>query len=158
MAYGTTADVQALIPRQLLGAGGFGPASQPNQAQVTTWISTQSAWIDSTLRWKYSMPATDSADVAMLTTICAMLVAAQVWSVLGGHDAQVPGAGPQLVKMARMLLAYDERTGRSSLVLLNTSESDSGEATVGQPEASFTDPDSEDEDVNPRLFSIDQEF
>lgn len=158
MSYGTVPGVQAHIPKQFLGTAGFDGQSQPTRSQVSTWITAQSAFIDSTLRWKYSVPVTDTADVATLTVICEMLVAAQVWAVLAGHSAEASATAKELRASALTMLAYSSREGKSYLVLPGTATSDSGEADVMAPEGSFTDPDSLDEDVNPRMFTLRTEF
>lgn len=75
----------------------------------------------------------------------------------GGQGQPVPSGGAGLRKAAYQILAYNERTGQSMLVLPNTPESDSGEAAVGQSEGTFTDPDSTDEDVNVRYFAVGRE-
>ena len=87
---------------------------------------------------------------------CAALVAARVWSVLGGHGGEPPANATELRREAYSLLAYDARTGRAGLVLPNTALVDSGEAGLAQPEGTFTDPDAED--GIPRLFGIGREF
>lgn len=158
MSYGTVAGVQANIPKQFIGQAGFSAESQPTRTQVTSWVTAQSAFIDSSLRWKYSVPITNATDVATLTVICEMLVAAQVWSVLAGHSAEASATAKQLRESALTMLAYNSREGRSYLVLPNSATSDSGEADVGSPEGSFTDPDSTGEDVNPRMFTLRTEF
>jgi len=150
--YAEVADVQARIPAQMCT---LGTDSQPPQSEVEVWLDATSAWLDASLRWKYMVPVTDPTDRNTLRMLCSMLVASQVWSVIGGHTAQVPGNGPLLRKDALLLLAYDERSGRSNLVLPNTPLAETGEATVADPEGSFTDPDT---DGVPRFFELGREL
>src|SRR5579862_9463545 len=146
MPYASLSDVQSLIPTQIWTASG---ASQPSDVQVQTWLAQTSRWIDGTLRWRYaSMTESDSdpivsdpSDLLTVQAVCALLAAAQVWDVLGGHAAQEPSSGPVLREQAYRLLAYDAAEGRSYVTLPNTTLSSTGEAALGQPEGTFTDPD-----------------
>jgi phage gp36-like protein len=155
MAYATPADVQARVPTQLLT---LGAGSQPSAAQVTAWLAAASAWIDATLAWKYLAPVTAAPDAALLAPVCAALVAAQVWTVISGHDAKLAANAGELRREALQLLAYDARTGQSRLVLSQTALADSGEAAVNQPEGTFTDPDQSDGATHARLFWIGMEL
>lgn len=152
-AYATLPDVQARIPQSLWTGS---PDSEPKASDVQGWLTQVTGWIDSSLRWKYTVPITDAGDLATLRPICADLVAARVWGVIAGHSEEYAKVGRELTKFAREMLAYDSRTGRSLLVLPSTAESDSGEAAIGQPEATFTDPD--DCESEPRFFTIGMDF
>lgn len=158
MSYGSVAGVQANIPKQLLSAAGFTGETQPTRAQVTTWLNSQSAFIDSALRWKYAVPITDATDVLTLNTVCELLVAAQAWMVIAGHDAQASATAKQLRETALLMLAYNARDGRALLVLPNSTTSDSGEADVMAPEGSFTDPEGTGDDDLPRFFTRETQF
>lgn len=151
MPYATAANVQARIPKQLCE---IGPASQPSLSQVEAWLTAQSNWIDRALRWKYVTPITDADDIAVLREICAQLVASQIWDVKGSFGPDQASQGPHLRRSALETFAWDAKSGQSRLVLSDSSLSDTGEAAVMQPEGTFTDPDSEDDDVNPRFFKI----
>jgi len=147
--YATVADVQSRIPE---GTFTIGPASSPSEAMVAAWIAADSAWVDATLRWKYTVPVSEAADVAMLAPIVAALAAAKIWAFVGGHNGEMPSAGTELRREALVMLAFDAKRGRSNLVLPSTVESDTGEAAVGQPESTFTDPDADD--AIPRMFDL----
>jgi hypothetical protein len=151
--YATVEQVQARVPTQLCQ---ISAESQPSVAVVTEWLDAASLWLDSALRWRYGVPVTDAGDRALLAPICAAVVAARVWSVLGGHGGETPVNATELRREAFGLLAYDARTGRASLVLPNTALIDSGEAGLAQPEGTFTDPDMEG--GHARLFSLGREF
>lgn len=155
MAYAVVADVQARVATQLVT---ISATSQPSTTQVTEWLAQQSAWIDATLRWRYSVPITDATDVDMLQPICAALVAAMVYQVVGSHSAEGLEIAKQLRRDALEMLGYAARTGdgRSAITLPNSALSSSGEAAVGQPVSSFTDPDVSDN--TPRFFEIDTEW
>jgi hypothetical protein len=153
--YADVTDVQARVPTQLLE---IDASSQPSQSMVETWLEADSRWVDSTLRWKYAVPVTDPADQVILREIVADLTAARCWDVVGGHSAENPAGGAALATRAAQRLAYNRNTGQAMLVLPSAALSDSGEAEVGQPEGSFTDPDSDEEGVNDRFFRISQEF
>ncbi|HEU4751967.1 MAG TPA: hypothetical protein VFU47_02585 [Armatimonadota bacterium] len=135
--YATLGEVQAHLPSGIWAPG----AGEPTAAKVQNWLDQQSAWVDNTLRWKYTVPVTDATDQATLGGIVAMLVAAQVWMALGGHSGDDLSGGRSLRKTALEMLAYSQATGQSRLVLPNTEESSTGEAAVMQPLGSFTDPD-----------------
>lgn len=155
MAYAVVADVQARIATQLLT---ITATSQPSSAQVGEWLDQQSAWIDATLRWRYAVPITNATDVDMLQPICAGLVAAMVYQVVGSHSAEGLEIARQLRRDALEMLGYamQDGAGRSSITLPNSALSSSGEAAVGQPVSSFTDPDVSDN--LPRFFEIDAEW
>lgn len=137
MSYAVIGDVTDFVPSQI-----WTPAadSQPNEATITDWLTAQSRWLDSTLRWKYTVPITDAGDVALLKPIVARLVAAQVLEVLGGHDPTYSEFSGRVRKVALEMLAYSQAKGQSMLVLPNSGVSDSGEAAVGQAQSTFTDP------------------
>ncbi|MFN3652225.1 MAG: hypothetical protein ACK47B_21820 [Armatimonadota bacterium] len=149
MPYATAADVQESVPLQ---SWTMGADSQPSQATIEEWLEAQSAWVDATLRWKYDVPITAAADLALLKPLVAMLVAAQVWAILGGHTGQEPVAAVTLRRTALSMLVFDPKSGQSRVVLPNSAESETGEAELGQPISSFSDPESDD--GIPRLFEI----
>lgn len=158
MAYATVADVQARFPTQILT---INATSQPTTTQVTEWLAQQSLWIDQTLRWKYDAPLTDAEDLLVLKPIAAALVAAQVWGVLGSFGSDAGDVGANLRREALSMLAYDPKTGRSNLVLPDTALADTGEASLGQPLSTFTDPALLGEDglpANPRFFTTSMEL
>lgn len=144
--YADVADVQARIPEQMLTIDGD---SQPTESRVGDMLDAASAWIDSTLRWRYATPVTHPDDLMLLRPACDALVASQCWHVIGAASPDFASHGKDLRKEAHSTLAFDERTGRSFITLPNTSLSDTGEAAIGQPESTFTDPDSGGE---PRAF------
>lgn len=147
--YATVSDVQSRIPLQLCT---IGPESQPPQSEVENLLTQVSGWMDSALRWKYAVPITDATDLETLRPICADLVAARVWDVIAGQDEGYAKKSERLAKFAKEMFSWEARTGRSLLVLPSTTESDSGEAAVNAPVASFTDPDVETS--VPRFFSM----
>ncbi len=157
MGYCTLAQVQARIPTQLLE---LGSTSQPSAAEVEGWIESTSAWIDGTLAHRYGVPVTNAADLALLAPICAALVASRCWGTLSGHSGEMAANGPDLRKEALTLLAYDAKTGHANLVLTGTAASASGEAEVGIPEGTFSDPDTADsvDAIHPRFFSVGMDF
>lgn len=152
--YASLADVRSRVPAQLWTPS---PRSHPTDEMVLGWLDAASAWIDTTLRWKYVVPVTEAADLALLRPICARLVAAQVWEVIGGHGQDQPSSANMLRKEARILLAYDPgsgmrpSSGQANIVLPNTALAVTGEAVVASPSSSFTDPDEGGAD---RLFSM----
>lgn len=159
MSYAVVSDVQGRIATQLLT---IGASSQPTTDQVEEWLEQQSAWIDNTIRWRYAVPITNEDDVKLLRPICAALVAAMCWQVIGSHGGELPSPAKELRDEALQSLSYDRyvvsNSGRSMIVLPNSTLSDSGEAGLAAPEGSFTDPDSDTDDVNPRFFEIGMDF
>jgi hypothetical protein len=153
VAYAAIADVQARVPTQVCQ---MGETSQPSADVVEGWLDATSAWVDASLRWKYLVPVTDAADRGTLKQVVAQLVAAQVWDVIGGHGGDQPAGGASLRRAAFQMLAYNEREGRSYLLLPGTTLADTGEAEVEQPVGSFSDPD--DGAGSSRLFSIGMNF
>ena len=164
MAYATVADVQGNIPAQMCTISDGFPPSQPSATLVTQWLESASAFIDGSLRWKYIVPITDATDILVLREACALLAAARVWDVLGGHSAQEPAGGAALRTNAYDLLVYDRKgnanaaipPGRSYVELPNTTLATTGEAALGEPMSTFTDP--ADPMNEQRMFSIGMQF
>lgn len=155
MPYATTADVQAHLPLQVAA---LGTQSQPSEAQVSAWLDSISGWIDGSLAWRYRTPVTASADLPLLREACALLVAGLVWQVLGSHGEAPPDGALALRLQAERLLAYQTagpNAGRSLATLTAATLADTGEAALGQPVGSFTDPEG---DGAPRLLPIDLEW
>jgi len=168
--YATVADVQARIWTDVLA---ISDESQPARADVEDWLCQESHWMDSTFAWKYRMPAADPEDRERLRPACADLVAGRVWRVLvprnPGQEARPeelrgsalvamvyqPGAVRTLTSSLGRLASDPPREGRSHLVLPNTALADTGEAALGQPEGSFTDPEEEGPE---RLFGAGREW
>lgn len=136
--YAEVPDVQARLPEQMLFIDGD---SQPSESRVGDMLEAASGWIDSTLRWRYTVPITHVDDLMLLRQACAALVAAQCWQVISASSPDFAAIGKDLRKEAMVMLAYDERTGRSALTLPNSTLSETGEASIGQPDSTFTDPD-----------------
>lgn len=153
MPYAELEDVQSRIPTQLCE---LGPASQPSQTDVEAWLAQISNWVDSGFAWKYEIPITAEADLAVLKPIVADLVAARVWSVLAGHSEEYGKIGESLARNARDMLMFNRTTGRMLLVLPSTTLATEGEAAVAQPAGTFTNPDVRGN--NPRLFKIGMNF
>ena len=137
MPYATISDVQSRIPTQLCE---IGPESQPNEADVRGWLEQLSRWVDSGLRWKYEVPITETADLAVLTPIVADLAAARVWSVLAGSSEEYAKTGREMERFAKDMLAWNRNTGRMLIVLPSATLADDGEAATGRPAGTFTDP------------------
>lgn len=154
MAYATLDDVQDRLPTQVWE---IGVTEQPSSAAVSGWLEAQTRFLNGTLAWKYSVPVTDASDLAVLRQVCAALVAAEVYDLLAMHDpANLSNPARNLRQNAYQQLAYDAKSGQAHLVLSGTALSESGEADVGSPEGSFTDPDAEGSE--PRLFPDELEF
>jgi phage gp36-like protein len=173
MSYATTADVQARIPTAVLT---IGAGTEPSSATVDGWLTSASAWIDSSLAWKYLMPVTDPSDLELLRPICAALVAAQVFSVLAASDATLDamvrslraealsalvyspgGAGTWMEGGATVITSKDlSGIGRAMLVLRHTALEDSGEAALDQPLSTFSDPLEDDRQA--RMFNRSIQF
>lgn len=154
MAYADGAAVQARIPTTQLA---LGTGSQPSMSQVLEWLAADSAWLDAALAWKYVCPVTFAADIALLKPIVAALTASRCYQVMAGTDAAYLELASDLRKEALQLLGYTAQgpnAGRAQLVLSNTTLATTGEAALGQPGGTFTDPDVLGN--NPRFFSIAQ--
>lgn len=138
MAYATAADVQKYVPTQIWDASS---SSQPAQSTVEAWLTRTSNWVANTLRWRYNPDdITDDADLDTLADIVAMLVADKVWKVIGGHGGELPEIAKDLRGDALEDLGYSEKTGKSNLVLGNTSEaSDSGPVATAAAYGQFPD-------------------
>lgn len=160
MAYASVADAQARIRTALLT---IGAGSEPTTTQVTDWLEQWSLWVDQSLAWKYVVPVTQADDLKLLKPVVAALVAAECWGVIATANPGQEDRGPELRAEALAMLAYQPATARqfvpgvgmvavtaraglaekSFLVLPHTALADSGEAAVGAPVGSFTDPDAE---------------
>lgn len=165
--YATVADVQARIWTDLLA---ISDSTQPATADVEDWLCQESHWIDSTFAWRYAMPATEAADRERLRPACADLVAARCWRVLVPRNPGQESRPDELRGAALITLVYQPgsvrpvgsslgrlatdppREGRSFLVLPGTALADTGEAGLGAPESSYSDPDAEG--GTERLFSV----
>lgn len=138
MAYATYGDVQKYVATQVCT---LGASSQPTATTVTGWCTQESNWVANTLRWRYNPDdITDENDLATLQDIVAMLVAAKVWTEIGGHGGELPAIVKQLEDRAHKKLGYSAVSGNSNLVLGKTSEaSDSGPVATAAAYSAFPD-------------------
>jgi hypothetical protein len=169
--YADVADVQDRIDTAIWTAGA---ASQPAQATVETLLQSASRWVDATLAWRYVVPITQDCDLVLLRPIVADLVAAQLYEILSASRPDLLDQGRAMRARALTGLVYHPgglgtwlsggsavvvgrelgSMGRSYLTLPSSTLADTGEAALGQPLTTLTDPDAED--GVPRLFAIDQ--
>jgi hypothetical protein len=84
MAYGTAAQVAALVPRYADSNGEFNLATRPVLAHVELWLTQVSGVLDTYLRTKaYSVPVTDTDFANAITLFTVEEVAAIVEGVNG---------------------------------------------------------------------------
>lgn len=155
MSYASLDDVRSHLPQQIAT---LDATSQPAAEQVTEWLEAISGWIDAGLAWRYRTPVTDAASLPLLRRACAMLAASLVWQTPAFHGAPAAEGALELAREARRLLAYQEsgpHAGRSLAALPGATPAEEGEAAVGHPAGSFTDPEYEGP---PRIFVLHGEW
>ena len=101
MPYCTTANIQALIPRNLWDSEASEPI--PSVTDVETWIAEVDREIDAALAARYGTPITGPESLELIRSISARLVAARVWAVVFTGQTGEPGI-PTDWKEARKLL------------------------------------------------------
>lgn len=100
--------------------------------EVETWITNTSALIDSKVIRQYSLPVTDSGMLAVLKSVCEMLVAARIVRVLyAGSMKNVPAVAREWKKEAMDILneiaegkVNADATGATDIVFTGKNDSD----------------------------------
>jgi len=132
--YHDLSDVQSRLPSSIATIDAL---SEPNAAQVISWMEEVEAFVEGQLATRYQVPITGSQSILIVRDICADLTAYRVWQfkAMGVDDAEFRNQAEVLrTRAMEKLKALLEGT----MVLPDQPETQTGDRGLGTfPEPIF---------------------